>query len=147
MDSDSQDAPVPDINMMPMIDVIFLLIIFFMLVSEVSSIASDVTLELPEAKMAKANPQAPPGRIVVNVLKDSSMQVLGKPCDFETLKVMLLTESQLSRRMHEGRNKVSLLLRADARAPSGVLRQIFLLCMNPDVGITEIAIEAAVAKE
>jgi len=147
MDDEARDSPVPDINMMPMIDVIFLLVIFFMLVSDVASIESNVNLELPPAKMAKANLEAPPGRIVVNVLKDGSMQVMGKPCDFDKLRLMLMTESQLSRHLHDGRNRVSLLLRADTNAPSAMLRKIFLLCMHPDVGISEIAIEAAVQED
>jgi len=147
MDNDSQDTPVPDIDMMSMIDIIFLLVIFFLLVSEVASIDSYVSLELPKARMAKANPKAPPERIVVNILRNSSLRVKGKKCDMETLKIMLLGESQVSRAVNKGRNRVSLLIRADTNAPSGMLRKMFIMCMNPDIGISEIAIEAAVERE
>ena len=132
----------PEINLISMVDVIFLLIIFFLFVSEWANLESDAPVRLPEASQAKANPMPAPGRVVVNLLANSSFMVMGSVLDFPALKNMLISECALSRRLNEGKNRVSLMIRADEAAPSGVLRRLFILCLDPQIGITDIYIGA-----
>ena len=52
-----------EVNLTPMIDVIFLLIIFFLLVSELSDLQVAAEVKLADAKTAAQNDRPPPERI------------------------------------------------------------------------------------
>jgi len=132
----------PEINLISMVDVIFLLIIFFLFVSEWSNFDNFAPVRLPEASQAKTDPMPAPGRIVVNLLANGTFMVTGSALDFPALKSMLAAECALSRRLNEGKNHVSLTIRADEAAPSGALRRLFILCLDPQIGITEMYISA-----
>jgi len=137
---------VPEINLTSMIDVIFLLIIFFMFVSELASLETYAPVNLPEASQAKPNPAPPAERIVVNVLAGGSLIVMGKALDMDAFKRMLTTESALNRRLNDGKNTLSLLIRADAGAPSGILRRLLVMCLEPGIGISDISLHAVQAE-
>ena len=49
----------PTLNMTPMIDVVFLLLIFFMVATSFAKIERDIELELPEVAAAAALTSAP----------------------------------------------------------------------------------------
>jgi len=55
----------PTLNLTPMIDVVFLLIIFFMVATSFSEMERDIELELPEVASASALTSAPKQRVVV----------------------------------------------------------------------------------
>ena len=61
-----------ELNMTPMIDVVFLLITFFMVVSEITrqDDIEDIKLPLVMAAIPDDNPD--PDRLVINVLKDGA---------------------------------------------------------------------------
>ena len=54
----------PSVNLTPMIDVVFLLIIFFMVATKFAEMERDIELELPEVASAKALTSAPKQRVV-----------------------------------------------------------------------------------
>jgi len=96
-----------EINIAPLIDVVFLLIIFFMTVAQIKSVEV-VPVELPEAK-TREEPQS--GRLVINVWKREgvvSINVDGRPHTFESLHSMLAVGAQ-SRKPGD----VEVLLRGD----------------------------------
>jgi biopolymer transport protein ExbD len=86
------------INMTPMIDVVFQLIIFFMLSSRLAKQEAQLELPLPTAgsieKINQSDDQSP--RITVNVLADGEMQMAGR-----TIPVAELVE-----RLQERRTKI-----------------------------------------
>jgi len=55
-------------NMTPMIDVVFLLIVFFMLVSRIASEEVAQEVDLPEIYDSQAKDELPPQRVLVNLL-------------------------------------------------------------------------------
>ena len=59
-------SELPGFNMTPMIDVVFLLIIFFMLVSQFSS-AENVEVELPEPERSQAIEATVPEKLILNI--------------------------------------------------------------------------------
>lgn len=82
-----------EINIAPLIDVVFLLIIFFMTVAQIKSVEI-VPIELPEAKTRE---QAQTGRLVINVWKRdgvTSLNLDGRPHTFESLHSMLAIGAQ-----------------------------------------------------
>ena len=110
------------VNMTPMIDIIFQLIIFFMVVSQFTSIAVE-TLTLPEAKKGEEAGSGQADRIIVNVHDDGRIVLFGKEHTTETLADAL--EEQLEDR---DKAKVPIVLRADTAAAwetaAGVLRAV-----------------------
>ena len=60
----TQQDEQPTLNLTPMIDVVFLLIIFFMVATKFSERERDIELELPEVAVASALTSAPKQRVV-----------------------------------------------------------------------------------
>ena len=60
----TQQDEQPSLNLTPMIDVVFLLIIFFMVATKFSERERDIELELPEVAAASALTSAPKQRVV-----------------------------------------------------------------------------------
>lgn len=76
------------LQMAPMIDMVFLLIIFFMTASHLSSTKS-IPLDMPTASRGVI-PKERPQRWTVNILKDGSLYSGDQPVkDVEDLKVMV----------------------------------------------------------
>jgi biopolymer transport protein ExbD len=66
----------PSLALTSMLDVIFLLLCFFVTVSVFSQWESEISIQLPEAQTADT-PQRLPGEIIVNLAKDGSVRVNG----------------------------------------------------------------------
>ena len=60
----TQQDEQPSLNLTPMIDVVFLLIIFFMVATSFAEMEQDIELELPEVAAAAAMTSAPKQRVV-----------------------------------------------------------------------------------
>jgi len=60
----TQQDDQPRLDLTPMIDVVFLLIIFFMVATSFAEMERDIELELPEVASAKALTDAPKQRVV-----------------------------------------------------------------------------------
>ena len=67
----------PSVAMTSMLDVIFLLLCFFVTVSVFSQWESEISIKLPSASTAES-PERLPGEIIVNLAKDGSMRVNGR---------------------------------------------------------------------
>ena len=78
-----------EVDMSPMIDMVFLLLIFFIVASIV--IDEKVPIEIPNAAYAKV-PEDTTGRLVVSVNKDDKMFIGPMPVDIEQLKERLEIE-------------------------------------------------------
>ena len=67
----------PGLALTSMLDVIFLLLCFFVTVSVFSQWESEITIKLPSASTAE-EPNRLPGEIIVNLSKDGTVAVNGK---------------------------------------------------------------------
>lgn len=101
------------INITPLIDVLFLLLIFF-LVSSTFLEQPSVTIELPEAKTAEAQEIEPH---VVLIDREGAMFINDTPIKGETLLSRLV-------RIKENDPDASLVLKADDSAPYGKIIQV-----------------------
>ena len=126
------------LNMTPMIDVVFLLIIFFMTVAEFSRIETE-EVELPVADEAEIEENAPPGRLVINVNKNGALVVAKHQVDFPTLQAWLGKESA-ARRTGKGEINLEVLVRSDGRAKFGYIQDIMLECARN--GIWQVSFAA-----
>ena len=78
----------PGFQIAPMIDVIFLLLSFFIATQIFSQWETEIDIKLPTAKTGEI-PERLPGEIIINVLKDGSMVVNRQRLDEPGLTALL----------------------------------------------------------
>ena len=83
----------PALALTSMLDVIFLLLCFFVTVSVFSQWESEISIRLPNAKTAEA-PERLPGEIIVNLAKDGSVRVNGAEMTLPDLQARLARIAQ-----------------------------------------------------
>ncbi len=75
----------PSLNLTPMIDIVFLLIIFFMVSTSFSQMERDIRLQVPRVK--STGPLTPaPEKKVINVYRDGRITLDGQPVTLEELQ-------------------------------------------------------------
>jgi len=134
----SGEREAPELSLSAMIDIVFLLIIFFMTASELT-ISHAEFLRLPVADQAEEQEQQPGGWVVINVMDDGSVSVRGKTVDPATLRGILRDESALSKDPSGAVNLV-VLIRADAGTSTGYVQRVMRECAN--FGIYKVYIAA-----
>ncbi|MCE9525472.1 MAG: biopolymer transporter ExbD [Planctomycetales bacterium] len=77
-------------NMTPMIDVVFQLIIFFLVSSHLAKQEVQLTLPLPEAKSGIAEKPSEKPRLTVNVLADGTLLLAGRQVTADELRARLV---------------------------------------------------------
>ena len=78
----------PQLALTSMLDVIFLLLCFFVTISVFSQWESEISIKLPSAETA-SEPERLPGEIIVNLSKEGKVTVNGKALELEELKARL----------------------------------------------------------
>lgn len=69
-DNDSVETPVASL-----IDVVFLLIIFFVVTASIETDVIDTTIMLAQAKNSESIKDMPPNRLIINIRQDGSMNI------------------------------------------------------------------------
>ncbi len=127
----TQQDEQPTLNLTPMIDVVFLLIIFFMVATKFSEMERNIELELPEVAAAKALTSAPKQR-VVSVYEDGQVAL-------DREKVSL---KELTRRLAAAQREypeLSVVIRGDATCAFQYVARTLAACKEAhiaDLGIT-----------
>lgn len=97
-------------DLSPMIDLVFLLLIFFMVTANMITFKKDPRVVVPVASDAKV-PELIEGRVVLNVLQDGSI------VDTEGVVLSLIEVTQLMSKAQVKNPKSRLHLRADSSVP------------------------------
>ncbi|MBC7979701.1 MAG: biopolymer transporter ExbD, partial [Armatimonadetes bacterium] len=82
-------APAP-MNLVPMIDVLFLLLAFFIISWQFSQSETELSVSVPTAQEG-AEPERQRGEIVINILDDGTIRIEGATVDLEQLYEKLAT--------------------------------------------------------
>ncbi|HEX5764065.1 MAG TPA: biopolymer transporter ExbD [Woeseiaceae bacterium] len=106
----SQSRPEPDVNLTPLIDVVFLLLIFFM-VSTSFVKQSQITIRLPEAE-STAMVEEPPEKIDIMITEQGTYLVNGR----ELINNRPETIRNALQRVSGGNTDLPLTISADANA-------------------------------
>jgi biopolymer transport protein ExbD len=112
------------INMTPMIDVVFLLIIFFLVSSHLAKQENRVKLNLPEATTGLPEEQVQRSVVTLNVLPDGNWQLAGQSLTIPQL-VAALTE-----RNREVGGILRVRIRTDRDVPYGKVSPILSACVQ-----------------
>lgn len=118
-------------NMTPMIDVVFLLIIFFLVASHLSDQDSQLPLELPRADSSTAALNTSNSRITLNFLNADTLLMGGKKISKEHLAETLQNHIQA------GPEKVTVHIRAGRDLPFGAVDPILAACSQ--IGIWDVS--------
>ncbi len=117
---DRDEEPQEALNLTPLIDVVFLLLIFFLTATTFQKDEVEMSLDLPESQSGKAGGDA--RVIVVNVAKDGRLLVDGRAVTVEALQQKLKAAAS--------RNKdQEVLIRGDEKAQFGLVAKVFDACL------------------
>ena len=107
------------INLMPLVDVVFLLLIFFLAATTFATEEVELDLRLPEAKSGEAGKSDQ--QLIINVSVDGTLTMSGRPVTMESLRQKLVAAV--------ARNKEqAVLVRGDKAAQFGVGLQVLDTC-------------------
>lgn len=152
------------VDLTPMIDCVFLLLIFFMIITEITTEHLE-QLELPKAAAAKPDVNRPQNRLILNIVKNEpdnpdvrsgliiinrTQYPLGDPRLLNLLKYEADPEGNGAARKNRDPKGVSerpLLIRCDRRVQYQYFQQVLMLCAAPGVFIVKIEIAIATDEE
>ncbi len=120
-----------EFNMTPMIDVVFLLIIFFLVSSHLAKQEAQMPLSLPTAKSGQEIIDDQQPRIVVNIEADGSLILAGRRVPQDQLRDRLAAE-----RGRSG-DSIELRIRCDRQTPYANVKPVMLAAT--EAGIWSIA--------
>ena len=115
------------INMTPMIDVVFQLIIFFLVSSHLAKQEVQLQLPLPVAESGTADEESSTRRLTVNVLSDGTLTLSGRT----------VTTAELPERLRAARSEVEgdieVRVRSDRSVPYKRIAPVLLSCARAGV--------------
>ena len=133
MSFDTPPSKAPALALTSMLDVIFLLLCFFVTVSVFSQWESEIAIQLPSAETAR-EPDRLPGEIIVNLAKDGTVRVNGATWTHDDLKARLARISKF----YPGQ---PVIIRADRATPYEKLVAVIDACRAADVWNFSLATE------
>jgi len=126
------------INLTPLIDIVFLLIIFFMVgtrFSELNELERSIPLQLPAVSNAKALTSTPRKR-VINVLASGDIVLDDKRLGIDELKAELTNAREQYRQL-------GVVIRGDANARHQSVAQVMAICREARISDLNISVRVA----
>jgi len=125
----------PTLNLTPMIDIVFLLIIFFMVGTKFTELERKISLKVPEV-VDRGALTAAPERKVVNVYRDGAITLDGATVSLEQLTAQLTAaRAQYS--------DLGVLVRGDAEGEFQGVAAVLNACKQAGVGDLGISVRLA----
>ncbi len=115
----------PKIQMAPLIDIVFLLLIFFMSASIFFQLETELNITVPHADESSELERAP-GEILINILKDGTVVVNQRQLDHDRLRRMLQRISEL----YKGQ---PVIIRADRQTFHEDVIRVLDICAGTDI--------------
>lgn len=126
------------INLTPLIDIVFLLIIFFMVgtkFSELNEQERNIALQVPSVSNATAITSAPMNR-VVNVLSDGQIYLDEKPVSIDELRAELESAK-------EQYSRLGVVVRGDASTMYQRVAEVIATCRQAKISDLNISVRVA----
>ncbi len=120
----------PAINMTPMVDVVFQLLIFFLLGTKFTEMERKIAVEIPKVTASSGLTEAP-DRQIINVYRDGALTLDGASVSLEELTGRLATTRQQY-------SELAVLVRGDAGGQFQRVAEVLAACKQ--VGVRELAI-------
>ncbi len=123
-----------DFNMTPLIDVVFLLIIFFLVSSHLAQQETQLELELPTASSGHRETPGPTARVTINVLPDGRYLLGSNEVALAELRSRLQVESR------ETAGDLEVRLRADRHLAYRHVEPVLLACAHAKIWHVSFAV-------
>ncbi len=121
----------PTLNLTPMIDVVFLLIIFFMVGARFTELEREFDINLPT--VSEPRPLSdPPDRIEVNIFRNGRIKVGGKFLTVDELKALLTAA-------HARYAEQTVMIRADGRIEYQQVMDVLTICEQSGIKSSSLA--------
>jgi biopolymer transport protein ExbD len=127
-----KNIPTMEIDMTPMIDCVFQLLIFFMLTNQMVQVERAL-LELPSADQAKEEKIIDKKKLIINVHRDGSIEVSGHKKSDAELDKILHEEANDSRDAKTNLAERSVLLRADVGTAYKYIQKVLIKCSEKKI--------------
>ena len=124
----AEDEPA-EVDIAPLIDVVFLLIVFFMSIWQAANLEVVKNLELPTVSQGNPETQADADRLIVNVNRGGDYYVSNSRLSAEALRAFLRKDAARSRDA-EGFATRPVFIRADADLRFGKVRDVMAMCRD-----------------
>ena len=127
---------VPDVDMTPMIDIVFQLIAFFMVITNFDAAKADARVKLPVDQLAKPSKALNVKQVIINlgfVREKKTGEKLSGPLVFwqsgtqfevEKIQPYLLNEAKYFKDTNVEVKEVLVVIRADAEFPTGLVQEV-----------------------
>ncbi len=122
---DPQPQGEEPINLMPLIDMVFLLLIFFLVATTFTQQERELTIQLPGTRSLRPM-SAPPPQMIINISDQGQIKVGGQVYNATQLEEMLQTVAR-----DEPEREV--LIRADADSPHRHFAGVANLCIRAGI--------------
>jgi biopolymer transport protein ExbD len=115
-------------DMTPMIDVVFLLMVFFTLVLNFAAADRNERIKLPISELAQPPEMPPTDPITLHVLADGNVIYNGNVRTLQQQKEHIEQQLRFLKNMNVPLDKVQVIVRADAQCESGKVFDVIELC-------------------
>lgn len=124
------DEDEPVVNLTPMIDVVFTLLVFFMLATKFAERERELDVDLPAASAAQ-DPTRVPQELVINVARDGRVSIDGRAFEREALPQFLEDTAQRT-------PGIPVTLRGDRRGAYDEIVHVLNECMR--AGLSDLSL-------
>lgn len=121
-------------NITPLIDIVFLLIVFFLAATHLTQNEKLEAVELPLADQNKTEPIESPRRIIITITPDERLHVRSKEISYEELEAQLLSIDKPKQKETEIR------IRGDRRIPYRVIERILISCARAGISNVQFVV-------
>ncbi len=128
---------IPTLNLTPMIDVLFLLIIFFMLGTKFTELERNVPVKVPQVNQLGALSQIP-AKVTIAVHRDGRIALDRQFVSLEELETLLASQRQAGR-------APSVVVRGDGESPFQTVAAVLNACRQ--AGVTELGVSVRLAEK
>ncbi|MDP7277274.1 MAG: biopolymer transporter ExbD [Planctomycetaceae bacterium] len=118
------------LNLTPLIDIVFLLVIFFLVASHGARTASTEPVDLPVATRGENQATSSPDRLVVTVTADHLLHVAGRVVTLDAIR------SVLDATREDAMGSFEVRIRGDRLVPFHVVEPLMIACA--EAGVTRV---------
>jgi biopolymer transport protein ExbD len=117
-------------DMTPMIDMVFQLIAFFMVLLNFAEDAQDQRIRLPASELAKPPEGPTESPLNLQLTKDGNVLFNGDEIPVGGMKPYLLREAQVLQRTGRTPDQAHVIIRADGSTPTGKVQELIRSCQE-----------------
>ena len=135
----------PYFEMTPLIDIVFLLVVFFMVVINFQQMNVSADLLLPEADYAVPPKDLHGSRVVLNLNRDYQWVVSGQVMSPQQVEDLLRVEARVAKRLPDGTPDLTIVIRAHKLATYE--RIVPVILASARIGIRKVAFMTLTSRE